>query len=91
MLSPDHLVVTGGIGARRAVERVIMDLRPGVTEVYFHPATDHSELRSFAPNWADRVDDHHLLTRDSEFRAAIERSGIVLSGWRELREAQRAG
>lgn len=89
VLAPDHLVVTNGVGSRRAVERAVMDLRPGVTEVYAHPATDHSELRSFDPRWADRVDDHHLLTRDSEFRAAIERSGVILMGWREIRDAQR--
>jgi predicted glycoside hydrolase/deacetylase ChbG (UPF0249 family) len=90
IVSPDHLVVTG-VGGRQAVERAVMDLRPGVTEVYLHPATDHSELRSLAPDWAHRVDDHHLLTADSEFRAAITRAGIVLLGWRELRELQRAG
>lgn len=91
VLAPDHLVVTNGVGSRRAVERAVMDLRPGVTEIYLHPATDRSELRSFDPNWAARVDDHHLLTRDSELRTAIERSGVVLMGWREIREAQRAG
>lgn len=90
ILAPDHLVVTRSVGSRRAVERAVMDLSPGVTEVYLHPATDHSELRSFDPRWADRVDDHHLLTRDSEFRAAIERSDVILMGWREIRDAQRA-
>lgn len=87
---PDHLVVSG-VGARRAVERTIMDLRPGVTELYLHPATDHAELRSLAPDWAARVDDHHLLTGDSELRAMVQRSGAVLVGWRELRDAQRKG
>ncbi len=87
---PDHLVVSA-VGARRAVERAIRDLRPGVTEMYLHPATDHSELRSLALDWPERVDDHHLLTRDSEMRAAVERSGVILLGWRELRELQRAG
>ncbi|MCB1269932.1 MAG: polysaccharide deacetylase family protein [Microthrixaceae bacterium] len=89
VVAPDHLVVTNGVGSRRVLERAVMDLRPGVTEVYVHPSTDHSEIRSFDPNWADRVDDHHLITRDSELRAAIERSGIVLIGWRELRDLQR--
>jgi len=88
---PDHLVVTQGIGGRRSIERAIMDLLPGVTEIFLHPATDHSELRSFAPDWAGRVGDHHMLTRDSELRAMIHRSGAVLLGWRELRELQRAG
>lgn len=88
---PDHVVVAGGVGARGAVERAVMDLEPGVTEICLHPATDHSELRSFAHDWAERVDDHHLLTRDSELRAVVERTGVTLIGWRELREVQRKG
>ncbi len=92
VVSPDHLVlVTEGVGSRRTVERAVMDLRPGVTEVYFHPACDSGELRSFAPDWAARVDDHALLTRDSELRAMVQRSGAVLLGWRELRDLQRKG
>lgn len=92
VLSPDHFVyVSAGVGSRRDVEKAIMDLPPGVTEVYLHPATDHAELRSLAPDWARRVDDHALLTADSELRAMVQRSGVVLIGWRELRELQRAG
>jgi len=91
VLTTDHLVLTAGVGGRRTVERAVMDLQPGVTEICLHPATDHSELRSLAPNWAERVDDHHLLTRDSELRAMVSRSGAVLVGWRDVREAQRRG
>jgi predicted glycoside hydrolase/deacetylase ChbG (UPF0249 family) len=92
VLSPDHfVVVAGGVGSRRTVEKAIMDLRPGVTEIYLHPATDRTELRSLAPDWAERVDDHALLTRDSELRAMVQRSGAVLVGWRELRDLQREG
>ncbi|MCZ7629757.1 MAG: hypothetical protein M5U19_12220 [Microthrixaceae bacterium] len=29
VLAPDHLIVTNGVGSRRAVERAVMDLRPG--------------------------------------------------------------
>ena len=46
------------IGARRALERVLFDLRPGVTEVYLHPAVDTDELRASHPDWAGRVEDH---------------------------------
>ena len=90
VIAPDHLVVTG-VGGRRTIERALRDLREGVTEVYLHPATDTAELRSLAPDWADRVDDHHMITADSEVRATLERSDIVLVGWRELREIQRTG
>jgi predicted glycoside hydrolase/deacetylase ChbG (UPF0249 family) len=88
---PDHLVKVNPANARRSVERAIEDLLPGVTEICLSPATDHSELRSLAPDWARRVDDHHMLTRDSELRALVQRSGVVLVGWRELREVQRKG
>jgi hypothetical protein len=91
VVAPDHLVVYNGVGARRAFEKLVADLRPGVTEIFLHPATDHAELRSLAHDWADRVDDHHLLTRDSEMRTMVQRSGVTLIGWRELRDLQRAG
>lgn len=91
VVAPDHLVVYAGVGARRTFEKLIGDLRPGVTEIFLHPSTDHAELRSLAPDWANRVDDHHLLTRDSEMRTMVQRSGVTLIGWQELRDLQRAG
>ena len=42
------------------------------------------------PDWASRVDDHHLMCHDSELRAMIDRAGIQLVGWRDLRDLQRA-
>ena len=38
----------------RHVERALFDLRPGVTEVYLHPAVDTDELRASHPDWAGR-------------------------------------
>jgi predicted glycoside hydrolase/deacetylase ChbG (UPF0249 family) len=91
VIAPDHLIVYSGVGARRPFEKALQDLRPGVTEIFVHPSTDHAELRSLAPDWANRVDDHHLLTRDTQLGAMVERSGVRLIGWRELRDLQRAG
>ncbi len=89
---PDHFVtVNNGVGSRRAVEKVLFDLRPGVTEVYLHPAADTPELRALAPDWANRVDDLHLLVHDTALRARVARSGVKLIGFRELRELQRTG
>ena len=63
VLFPDHFVLRrDGVGSRRSIERALGDLRPGVTEVYVHPALDTPELRAFAPDWAGRVDDHQLVT-----------------------------
>jgi predicted glycoside hydrolase/deacetylase ChbG (UPF0249 family) len=89
---PDHLLlVAGGVGSRRTIERAVMDLRPGVTEVLVHPAVDTPELRASAPDWANRVDDHDLVTRDHALRSMLERAGVTLVTYRQLRDAQRAG
>jgi predicted glycoside hydrolase/deacetylase ChbG (UPF0249 family) len=91
VLFPDHFVVVrAGVGSRRDVERAVLDLRPGVTEVYVHPAIDTAELRALAPDWANRVDDHDLIVRDGSLRTLLERGGVKLVGYRALRDAQRA-
>ena len=88
IVAPDHLIYYSGVGGRSAFEHLLEDPRPGVTEIFLHPATEHSELRALAPDWERRVDDHRLLT-SHELRSAIERAGIHLIGWRELRDLQR--
>ena len=90
VLFPDHFVYVGGVGSRRAIEKALFDLPPGVTELYVHPATDTPELRALDPEWAARVDDLHLMCHDSRFTAMVERSGARLIGYRELRDLQRS-
>jgi predicted glycoside hydrolase/deacetylase ChbG (UPF0249 family) len=91
VLFPDHLVTTGLPGSRRAIERALFDLRPGVTELAVHPATDTPELRAMSPDWSARVADHHFVCHDSGLRTMLSRSGAVVIGYRELRELQRKG
>lgn len=86
---PDHLVVSHQ-GSRRAAEKILFDLPEGVTEVYFHPAVDTDELRASHPDWANRVDDHAALCQDPAFADLVERSGAILTGYRELRELMRS-
>ncbi len=84
----DHFVYTS-VGSRRAFERTLFDLRPGVTEVYFHPAVDTDELRASHPDWAARVQDHAALCEDPAVADLVKRSGAVLTGYRALRDLQR--
>jgi chitin disaccharide deacetylase len=90
VVAPDHFKYIGGRGLRRELEQLVFDLRPGVTEVYGHPAVDTPELRAFCPSWASRVDDYDLLTHDAAIRALLERAGVILLGYRALRDLQRA-
>jgi predicted glycoside hydrolase/deacetylase ChbG (UPF0249 family) len=87
---PDHFIYVRGVGSRRTIEKAILDLRPGVTEIYVHPAVDTAELRSLAPDWAARVDDHDLVVNDRGLRSLLDRAGVTLIGYRQLRELQRA-
>jgi predicted glycoside hydrolase/deacetylase ChbG (UPF0249 family) len=89
IVSTDWFVYTH-VGSRRTVERTLLDLRPGVTEIYFHPAVDTDELRASHPDWPGRVEDHAALCTDPTLRDMVERSGATLIGFRELRELQRA-
>jgi chitin disaccharide deacetylase len=86
---PDHFVLCP-VGARRRIERVLFDLRPGVTEVYLHPGLDTDELRAACTDWAGRVEDHAFLCSDPSLPDLIGRAGATLVGYRELRELQRA-
>lgn len=89
VVSTDFFVYTH-VGSRRAVERTLYDLRPGVTEVYFHPAVDTDELRASHPDWPGRVEDHAALCSDPSLRDLIDRAGATLIGYRELRDLQRS-
>ena len=88
ILFPDHFLHVSKVGSRRWFERVLTELRPGVTEIYLHPALDTPELRAFAPDWPARVDDHHLLTLDTELPVALKRAGVHLTSYRPLRQLQ---
>ena len=88
---PDHFVMAREIGSRRVLERTVHDLRPGVTEINFHPAVDTPEIRALAPDWAGRVDDHDVMVNDHSIRTLLQRAGAHLIGFRELRDLQRRG
>jgi chitin disaccharide deacetylase len=66
-------------------------LEPGVTELRIQPAIDSPELRSFAEDWRNRVEDYLIVHDDAALERAIERSGAQLIGFRALRTLAREG
>ena len=89
--SPDWLIRLRHRSTRAALDRLLADLRPGVTEVVVRPAHDSGELRALAPDWASHVDDLDLVTTGPPLKALADRAGVSLIGYRELRDLQRAG
>lgn len=86
---PDHFVPARP-GARRAIERALFELQPGVTELQVHPAMDTDELRAACTDWPGRIEDHAYVRHDPSLADLVERAGATLVGYRELRELQRA-
>jgi len=86
---PDSYLYVRRTGSRRAIERALAELPPGVTEVHTRPAVDAAELRALAPDWAGRVDDHDLVTGHSTLRSLAHRAGATFIGYRSLRDLQR--
>jgi predicted glycoside hydrolase/deacetylase ChbG (UPF0249 family) len=88
--APDYLVRSRARPGRVALDRLLGDISPGVTEVVFRPAVDTAELRALAPDWASLVDDYDVVTVGQSLRALAARAGVTLIGYREIRQLQRA-
>jgi hypothetical protein len=90
VVSPDYLVRVGrSHSSRAALDQLLADLRPGVTEVVLRPAFDTAELRAVAPDWPARVADHDLAMTADSLRVLARQTGVHLIGYRRLRDLQR--
>ena len=98
LLFPDDLVYSDSPRwARKQGEshddywsRVLRSLRPGVTEIYIHPAMPTDEIKAMTGSWPERAADHEFFANDPSFRQIVKEQGIVLIGYRVIRDAQRA-
>ena len=88
---PDHFDHDWRPGSRDRALAAFADLRPGVTEIHVQPAIDSPEVRALGDAASGWVDDLALVTGDAEFAALVRDSGAVLIGYRDLRDAMRAG
>lgn len=69
---------------------VFDDLPAGLTYFVIHPAQDTAELRAITADWQQRVADYETFM-SAELHDHVRKSGIQVIGWRELRDAMRAG
>ncbi|WP_420638751.1 ChbG/HpnK family deacetylase [Candidatus Poriferisocius sp.] len=91
VLAPDHVVHLRGRPARHTLEQAVADLAPGVTEIVISPAIDTPELREMDPGWLSRVEQYLLVAHDAALAGVIQRSGVTMLTYTDLREAQRDG
>ena len=93
VIAPDELWFNGPPAPDATAEfwnGLFAKLRPGVVnELLVHPGYDEAELRACCPEWEQRVVDHAFFSSEST-QARLRALGIVLIGYRELRDLQRA-
>jgi predicted glycoside hydrolase/deacetylase ChbG (UPF0249 family) len=70
------------------VRRLFGSLPEGLTHFILHASTDSPELRAITPDWESRVWNYRTMHSD-EVKRIIEREGVVLIGYRALRDAMR--
>ena len=87
---PDHFDHDWRAGSAQRVYDAIERLEPGVTEIHVQPAIDSPEVRAITDASQGWIDDLALVTG----RDLADRLGAVgarLIGYRQLRDAMRAG
>jgi len=77
-------------GKEAYYRQLIADLKPGVTHFLIHPACTSDEMAAITPDAASRARDHELF-RDGTMREYLSGLGVRLIGYREIRDALRAG
>ncbi len=70
-------------------KRMISELKPGVTELYIHPAVAGEEMQHITNSWEERDTEYHLFTDDASVKQLLEQRQVKLIGWRPLRDLQR--
>lgn len=87
---PDHFDHDWRAGSRARVLDAIAALQSGVTEIHIQPAVDTPEVRAFAGDAADGWIADHQLAISAELTDALDRSGAITIGFRELRAVMRS-
>jgi predicted glycoside hydrolase/deacetylase ChbG (UPF0249 family) len=93
IIYPDYLILDvkkePGKTAQQVWLEQLRQLKPGVTELYIHPALDTDEMRSITHSWSWRNGEFHAFLDDPDIQNYIREEGIILIGYRPLRDLQR--
>lgn len=69
--------------------RIVQNLKPGVTELYIHPALATEELKAITGTWQTRSQEYEVFTKAPEMKKLISAEGIKVISYRPLRDLQR--
>jgi len=89
---PDNFVHSGpkNLDATESFwTELLRNLKPGISEIYCHPALAREELKSCARDWPERQRDFEYFTSEKT-RQLLKDEGIELIGYRKLRDAMQS-
>jgi chitin disaccharide deacetylase len=93
ILFPDYFVYEELNDERKNVKsfwlEVVKKLKPGVTELYIHAGLPTEELKAITGSWSTRSQEFEVFTHDEEMKKLVAGEGIILIGYRPLRDLQR--
>jgi predicted glycoside hydrolase/deacetylase ChbG (UPF0249 family) len=64
---------------------LINSLKPGLTEIIFHPSVETENLKTITGSWQQRVWEATLFS-DPVVKEFFENNGIIITTWREVME-----
>ena len=64
-------------------EKLIESLKPGITEIIFHPSIQTDNLKTITNSWQQRVWEAKMFS-DPNLKKFFEDEGIVFTNWKEI-------
>ena len=64
-------------------EKLIQSLKPGITEIIFHPSIQTDNLKTITNSWQQRVWEAKMFS-DPDLKKFFEDEGIVFTNWKEI-------
>jgi predicted glycoside hydrolase/deacetylase ChbG (UPF0249 family) len=62
---------------------LVRSLKPGITEIIFHPSVETEGLKKITNSWQQRVWEARMFA-DPEVQAFFQREGILFTNWKEM-------
>ncbi|WP_339712258.1 polysaccharide deacetylase family protein [Cyclobacterium amurskyense] len=68
---------------KEAFKELIRSLKPGLTEIIFHPSADTEQLKTITGSWQQRIWEAEMFA-DPDLKQFFEDEGIIFTDWKEI-------
>ena len=68
---------------KEAFKTLIQALRPGLTEIIFHPSVESEQLKNITNSWQQRVWEAEMFA-DADMVQFFKDEGIIFTNWKEI-------